>query len=516
MRLFLENVVLTGSLAAAVLSASALSEQIHLKNTVASNEFSSVYAPAAGLESWIAQEREFALSAILNNIGPDGLNATGTAPGCILASPDKVKPNYFYQWVRDGAITVTALVQQWERRHSNGDGSDDDILDDLLKVFLNYIHMQGKIQRTDNPSGGFYNGGLGEPKFEVDGRPFTGSWGRPQRDSAALRATALVAFLDAANKTRSEILQNSDLINKLYTPTLPPHSVIKADLEYVSHSWFEFGFDAWEEVNGLHFFTAMVQLKAMKDGAAVAARFNDHGAKNWYDLHRGSLATFVQKFWDESKGHLVSTLDHSSRTGLNCDLMLGAIHGDMESYPPWSDEVLVSMEKLIKQMAKLHPVKQQSGVNTKRNVTPVGIGRYIEDIYDGVGFDGGNAWFICTSSVAQVIYSSITRFMSQQHLTVTERGMPFFQMVNPDIGETGELHAMGDVLFNETMAWMFEFADSFLDIVREHATPEGRMSEQFNTVTGKQHGAHDLTWSYGSFLTAVEARNKARELLYDA
>lgn len=175
MRLFLNNVVLTSSIAAAVLSAAAFSEQIPLKSTISqySDEFRSVYAPDAGLESWIEKERDFALSAILANIGPDGVNATGTAPGCILASPDKFEPNYFYQWVRDGAITIIALVEQWERRRSGGNG-DDDILDDLLEVFLNYIDMQGKIQRTDNPSGGFYNGGLGEPKFEVDGRPFTG------------------------------------------------------------------------------------------------------------------------------------------------------------------------------------------------------------------------------------------------------------------------------------------------------------------------------------------------------
>lgn len=308
-------------------------------------------------------------------------------------------------------------------------------------------------------------------------------------------------------------MQNSDLIRKLYNPTLPPSSVVKADLEYVSHSWFEAGFDAWEEVNGLHFFTAMVQLKAMKDGANLAGRFNDPGAKSWYELHYKDLTSFVKQFWNEDKGHLVSTLNYPSRSGLNCDLMLGAIHGDMENYPPWSDEILVSTEKLIRQMAKLHPV-QKTGLNTKRNITPVGIGRYIEDVYDGVGFDGGNAWYICTSSVAQVIYQSITRFMSQQHLTITERGLPFFQMVNPDIQDLGEIHATGDMLFNETMAWMFEFADGFIDIVREYATPEGRMSEQFDTTTGKQHGAHDLTWSYGSFLTAIEARARARELLY--
>jgi glucoamylase len=34
------------------------------------------------------------------------------------------------------------------------------------------------------------------------------------------------------------------------------------------------------------------------------------------------------------------------------------------------------------------------------------------------------------------------------------------------------------------------------------------MSEQFDRVDGFERGARDLTWSYGAFLQAVEARKK--------
>jgi len=69
----------------------------------------------------------------------------------------------------------------------NGDG-------DLLDVIEEYINAQAYIQTVSNPSGALSNGGLGEPKFNVDETAFTGSWGRPQRDGPALRATALIAF----------------------------------------------------------------------------------------------------------------------------------------------------------------------------------------------------------------------------------------------------------------------------------------------------------------------------------
>lgn len=64
-----------------------------------------------------------------------------------------------------------------------------------------YAYSQASLQKTCNPSGCPANGkiyssisihcpspncasgGLGEPKFNVDGTPFLGSWGRPQRVS---------------------------------------------------------------------------------------------------------------------------------------------------------------------------------------------------------------------------------------------------------------------------------------------------------------------------------------------
>ena len=58
----------------------------------------------------------------------------------------------------------------------------------------NYITAQAKLQTVSNPSGGLSSGGLAEPKFNADGSAFTGSWGRPQRDGPALRATALIAY----------------------------------------------------------------------------------------------------------------------------------------------------------------------------------------------------------------------------------------------------------------------------------------------------------------------------------
>lgn len=47
----------------------------------------------APLEDFIKFENSVALPAILQNIGPDGINAGGAAPGIVVASPSKTDPN---------------------------------------------------------------------------------------------------------------------------------------------------------------------------------------------------------------------------------------------------------------------------------------------------------------------------------------------------------------------------------------------------------------------------------------
>ena len=91
----------------------------------------------------------------------------------------------------------------------------------------NYIIAQAKLQTVSNPSGSFSDGsGLGEPKFNADGTAFTGSWGRPQRDGPALRATALIAY-------------SRWLIANGYTSTASSlvWPVIQNDLSYVTQYW---------------------------------------------------------------------------------------------------------------------------------------------------------------------------------------------------------------------------------------------------------------------------------------
>lgn len=328
----------------------------------------------------------------------------------------------------------------------------------------------------------------------------------------------MISILRNAIHTYPPLLQDYILLRKLYEPSLPATSIIKADLEFVANNWREVGFDLWEEVRGQHFFTSMVQLKALDDGAAIAREFKDHGAAKYYEQQSKYLTAEMWKYWDSANGHLISTqrIQNNGRSGLNCDLMLGALHGNGQVFPPWSEEVLSSLEKLVKVMSRRYPNTGPPRADGRPN--GVGIGRYIEDIYDGVGTSKGNAWFICTASVARVLYSAIVEFTRKQKFTVTSQNLHFFQMVNPGIEQQGEFEVQDHVLFNETVRWMFEYGDGFMEVIRKYVSPDGEqvgnMAEQFDPLMGRQLGARDLTWSYGSFISAVEERYRARQAIW--
>jgi glucoamylase len=162
---------------------------------------------------------DWAAEKMLRNISPPG-----TRRGAVIASPSRSKPDYYYCWVRDAALVMHVvgllLARSTDRRAKAL----------YFKRLKEYVEFSRFTQTTPDRQAD-----QGEPKFHVDGTAFTGEWGRPQNDGPALRAITLARFADhLLDRGRSRYV-----LKRLYTPVLPADSVIKADLEYVSHKWRE-------------------------------------------------------------------------------------------------------------------------------------------------------------------------------------------------------------------------------------------------------------------------------------
>lgn len=414
-----------------------------------------------------------------------GLFENITDQGAVMASPSQFNPDYYFHWIRDAALVMKGVLAF---------ARETDLPEEqnfYLKKLARYAAFSRENQLVPNRSGG-----LGEPKFYLDGSPYSGDWGRPQNDGPALRAVTLMEYA---------LQSPPEIQSVLYDGVLPTHSVIKSDLEFISHHWRESSFDLWEEVKGQHFYTRMVQRKALLLGAHFADHMKDPGAALWYRLQAKELEDVIRNHWDAGRGYLVATLDQDGgfpgkTSGLDVAVLLAVLHaGDTQFYDVTHEQVLATATRLRDVFQRLFPI------NRNFSLAPA-IGRYPEDIYTGAENIGGtgNPWFLATLAYAEFYFEAVQVWKEKKTIEVTQLNQNFFLPLRFYPGQT---IVSGDPSYPLILRQLCREGDRFLERVRFHAPRDGSLSEQFNRDTGFMQGARDLTWSYDSFLSALRARS---------
>ncbi|WWC92710.1 uncharacterized protein L201_007669 [Kwoniella dendrophila CBS 6074] len=519
----------------------------HLNDSISKHDQNTIFNDVLQVESRLAKKM------LMCNIGPK----IGALDGLVVASPNKGEkpylPNYYFTWTRDSALVHSSLLPSFlpESYHksyewagpssASSDFQSYEMLESDIKLHEGliraYIQSQIKIQITINPSGGLYDGGLNEPKFEVVGSPFTGDWGRPQRDGPALRALTLIPYthflLDRGFRADFSYIEDN-----LYDPNelKVPGRIIKNDLEEVSHSWHEPSFDLWEEVNGHHFFTLIVSMRSLQAGAALAYRLNDTGAQTFYSEQAELIGKKLEEFWDNDKDYYLSTVPNLRRrkagTSLlpdrqwwDCSLPLSLIHaGDHLSpntyrYPNLSvlkfgatdPELQSTLYQYINSFSGLYKINAGH-----RWTDGWALGRYREDVYDGVGKSIANPWHICTNAVAESFYLMEKEHFIQGYLETTNITRAFWSAVFGETIKQGSRYNIGEVKFDEGLKALRRIGDAFLNVSRSAIMEsDGRMSEQIDKKNGTPRGARDLTWSYASLMTAIKARQESSKMVHE-
>jgi glucoamylase len=384
------------------------------------------------------------------------------ANGAIVASPSKQNPNYYYDWVRDSAIAMDLIESWYELSHAFG-------YKDRLFHYVSWTEM---LQHQSDPLPG--QDILGEPKFYINGYPFDGPWGRPQNDGPALRASVLIHFAQ-------QLLEDNEeeyVQNHLYHSTLDSHSmgVIKMDLEYTAHHWSDQNYDLWEEVLGNHFFTAMVQQKALHEGATLARRLNDSDAAAYYEQQADLINIRLHQHLDRTHRLIQATLaphqGPQKTLELDSSVILGILfHPQKEGVlAPNSIYVHNTVQALHQQFNLMFPINNN-------NSGAILFGRYPGDTYDGYQTNSiGNPWFILTATMAEYY------FTLADNLPVTKE--------------------------NQTEIEKYlSIGDDYLRLIKQYAA-NMKLNEQINLDTGIQQGAYSLTWSYVSVLRALELRDR--------
>ncbi|KAF3905660.1 Glucoamylase [Orbilia brochopaga] len=435
----------------------------------------------SSIDSWISEHYGTAEAALKRNIGSS--SNTAIPKGVVIASPSTSAPDYYFQWIRDASCVMEHLVDNYLES-----GQD-------LSYIMDWIEVQKKLQRLDNPSGGYTTGGLGEPKFHVDSTAYTDPWGRPQRDGPALRANTLMKFA-----TRYLTTDGGFVRSQLYdsAPQGQSQTVIKADLDYVVSSWSQSSFDLWEEIQGQHYYTTIVSYRAMVEGAAFAQKLGDSAAAGTYKKTAESMLDTIHGFWSAEKGYIVETHGIQGRSGLDCGVLLGVLRSPYV-FTPGSEQALATTEAMVRAFEGLYPINQ-------RNSGPgFGIGRYPEDTYDGVSTSSkGNPWFICTATVAHTIFAATSEFTSASSISVTPTSLGLFKRAYS--GAKEGVYKSGSSDYNNIIAGFKRLGDGFLEVLQRHGYQNGSFAEQFDRENGFNRGARDLTWSYEAVLGAMRAR----------
>lgn len=428
------------------------------------------------LEKWLPQQEQISVKNLLRNISP-----AGASKGAVVASPSRHNPDYWFHWIRDAALVMDVIVDRFSKT------SLPDQKAYFLDLLWDYTEFSRLNQMTPTPSGG-----PGEPKFNVDGSPFVGPWGRPQNDGPALRAITLIRFARALiTESKTEEIRRVS-------------SIIKYDLEFVSHHWREACFDLWEEIKGHHFYTLINQYQALVDGSSYLALLGDTGASEWYLKQAEEIKTELNKFWDSERSVIISTRDRMGgidykKSNLDSSVLLGVLHAGTTDIFSVDDPKVQSTVLKLKQTFKTLYSINQSGPSG------VAIGRYPEDKYDGYTSSGeGNPWILITNGFAEYHYRLAHVYLQRKRIVVTPMNRGFFKDLGFDLS-IGVINP-SDRKFSNLIERIQSEGDEYLIRVKYHIDSDGQMSEQMNRWSGFLQGARDLTWSYASFLTALKTR----------
>ncbi len=470
---------------------------------------------SASLDDWMGLEAQKAHEWMFANI-----SAPGTLPGTVLAAQDHSNPEYDlgYHWVRDAGLVmkvVANLHRQAVVAYKQARTEEDKRkFAERRDFYFNRLMEFANASRIHQTNGSLSD--LGEPKHRADGSAFKDPWGRPQNDSPAARALALITFANTLlMEGRRDIVQGL-----LYKPELPARTVIKADLEYVAHHFSEKSFDAWEEVyvdnGGSHFYNAMVQRRAMLEGAELARKVGDagrdgkSGAVARYEQAAADLTKLIERHWNKDLGLVVTSIKGNSQPGadggknykdshLDSIVEIAAVRGNMRDgfFGPTDDRMQATLHKAKQRFKEIYKINQLP------NVPGVAIGRYPED-----ELFGGNAWVISTLGFGEFYSDAARDYTDSGRIAVTELNLPFFQDLKT--ASADKLHAgmtihRKDAMFVELISGLKAAAEAQVARVRYHTDRnDGSWSEEIDRNTGLKRSAEKLTWNSAAYLRLLD------------
>jgi len=400
-----------------------------------------------------------------------------TAPGCVLASPSwpsypgNVAPiieDYVFNWTRDAAITMSAVLNQAPAQIPAQGASD------LLASYVNFASIC-------LASGG----DIGQAHYTPEGAS-TGS--TDESDGPALRILTILqgfAGLDGPTQTAAR-------------------NVIAADLAYLldNNRYQNPTYNLWEDTSGQSIFARSVQLAALNQvinlgpGLGIPVPPTAPAAATW-------LAQQLPSHWSDADNYYVGILEPIRGGGdpppapydPSIDTLQACIYG--AGIPPYDPRLLSTAAQVRAQWTE--PAPTAYPINTADASLEIGpcVGRYNGDEYSGWSLTSntGHPWVVCTCGFAQLYYELAAAINNGTPVPTDPLASTFLNQINLTSTSTKA----------EAAPALQAAGDKMLQAVLYHSN-RYELSEQFDQSSGYEISVSNLTWSYAAYLSAVAAR----------
>ena len=431
-------------------------------------------------EQWLEQQYRRAAPAMLRSVSPLELQkprpgfgqSIRASRGAIVASPVLAAydpdPDYFFHWFRDSAVVIDALRVLFE------DGLAPEApgqFADFIRFGLELRRLDGrtlvakrswravissdfaKFVRDDADLAGVHGDAVAaDTRVNADGTLDISRWARPQHDGPALRALAVLRWIQSVSVDATVA---DEAVN-----------LLRADLQFALARARQPCFDIWEEDKGLHYYTLCVTAAALEEGADWLASSGNERDAHTYRTEAGEIRRTLDGFWMAEEGYYRSRILSSGERSpkeLDIAVILAAIHagGAGRTHTVRDPRMQATLARLESLFDAAYPINRGRPADTGP-----AMGRYPGDSY----YSGG-AYYFSTLGAAEFCYRAA--------------------VANESAGD-----------------WMRR-GDAYLATVRAHTPASGEMSEQFDQRTGAQTSAKHLAWSYAAFISCVAARRAA-------
>jgi glucoamylase len=272
--------------------------------------------------------------------------------------------------------------------------------------------------------------------------------------------------------------------------------------------------------------------------------------------------TGVDAEWHKLEKVVKADETHGKTSGLDTAVILAVLHAgrgtpwarittgiDAVADPPFENasKVLSTLVELMDQFSVRYPLN----AGRRANGQAVALGRYDEDVYDGVHMSVAHPWYLCTLGAAEFLFLLVSDLTAMTRSPTPPTMLPLTPLLHstltrllptlsPPLPAVNSALSPSDPAFKALVCALLTLGDSFISIVQEFVGQGGHLSEQFERdgvprgsepheggliedskrdysdgkngegeVEAIGRGARDLSWSYAAWITCLDERQRA-------